>query len=165
MIKRIAAHFVFPVSSPPFAKGIIEVDQDGTVVRLIRTEGKLLEMAGMEFHNGILCPAFVDVFHEFSPVTLFKHLHQLVDFQSAMPEITMGYQGILEWMKAIQSANSKVSLENLIRLFSLEPAKVLGRQNDLGTLDPGKHPGILLIDRMDYRNLRLSRDSRVKRLI
>lgn len=165
MISRFAAHFIFPVSSAPIAKGTIEVDREGTIVRLIRPEGGLREMAGMEFLNGILCPAFVDVSREFPPDTLFKYLPKLRRFEEVMPVMRTGYEGILEWMKTIQLKDSEISLQDLIGLFCLERAKILGRQDELGTLDPGKRPGILLIDRMDYRNLRLSPNSRVKRLI
>jgi len=119
MIKKIAAHFIFPVSSAPIAKGIIELDQDGTIVRLIRTEGGLREMAGMEFLNGILCPAFVDVFREFPPDTLFKYLPKLRDFEAAMPVAKTGYEGILEWMKSIQLSGGELSLQDLIGLFCL----------------------------------------------
>jgi hypothetical protein len=165
MTRRIAAHYVFPVSRPPIAKGIIEANGQGMILRLIVPENGLREMAGMEFHNGILCPAFGDISGEFTSHALFESFPLFNEFKKVMPSQLAGYQGVLEWMKAIQRANSKVSLDDLIRLFSLETARVLGCQDEMGTLDPGKRPGILLIDRMDYRNLKLSPDSRVKRLI
>ncbi len=165
MTRRIAAHYVFPVSHPPVAKGIIEADGQGMILRLIVPEHGLREMAGMEFHNGILCPAFADISGEFTSHALFESLPFFHEFKEVMPPRLTGYQGVLEWMKAIQQANSQVSLDDLIRLFSFETARALGRQDERGTLDPGKRPGILLIDRMDYRHLKLSPDSRVKRLI
>jgi cytosine/adenosine deaminase-related metal-dependent hydrolase len=165
MIRRIAAHFVFPVSSSPIAKGMIEVDHDGTIVSLVNPEGELREMAGMVFHNGIICPGFIDLFREFPSNKLFERFPRFRKYEAAMPIGRTGDQGILEWMKTIQLSVCEISLEELFRLFILEPAKVLKREDELGTLDPGKRPGILLIDRMDYRNLRLSQDSRVKKLI
>lgn len=165
MTRRIAAHYIFPVSRPPVAKGIIETGEKGTIVRLIVPEHGLREMANMEFQNGILCPAFVDIFHEFPSHMLPEHLPRLAEFQDIMPSRATGDQGVLAWMKAIQRTNGNISLDDLIRWFTLEAARALGRQDGLGTLDPGKRPGILLIDRMDYRQLKLSPESRVKRLI
>lgn len=165
MINRFAAHFVFPVSSSPIAKGMIEVDRDGTVINLIRPEGGLRELAGMEFHNGIICPGFIDLLREYPEDELFEHFPIFLKYKAFLPVHRTGDKGMLEWMKSIQLSVNEISLEELIRLFILEPVLSLGRQEELGTLEPGKRPGILLIDRMDYLNLRLSEDSRVKRLI
>jgi hypothetical protein len=166
MISRFAAHFVFPVSSSPIAKGIIEVDRNGTVINLIKPEGGgLRELAGMEFHNGIICPGFIDLLREYPADELFEHFPIFLKYKAFLPVNRTGDKGMLEWMKSIQLSGNEISLEELIRLFILEPVVSLGRQAELGTLEPGKRPGILLIDRMDYLNLRLSDDSRVKRLI
>lgn len=165
MISRFAAHYVFPVSSAPIAKGMIEVDHDGTIVNLIRPEGGLRELARMEFHNGIVCPGFLDLFREYLESEFFERFPALLKYKAILPVISTGDKGILEWMKSIQLSDSKISLEELFHMLILEPVTGLGRQAELGTLDPGKRPGIMLIDRMDYRNLRLSDDSRVKRLI
>ena len=165
MISRFAAHFVFPVSGSPIAKGMIEVDRDGTVINLIRPEGGLHELAGMEFHNGIICPGFIDLLREYPADELFEHFPIFLKYKAFLPVNRTGDKGMLEWMKSIQLSGNEISMEELIRLFILEPAVSLGRQTELGTLEPGKRPGILLIDLMDYRNLRLSENSRVKRLI
>jgi len=165
MISRFAAHFVFPISSPPIAKGMIEVDHDGTVVNLISPEGGLRELARMEFRNGIICPGFIDLFREYPENEFFERFSDFLRYKALLPVHPTGDRGILEWMKAIQLSDGKISLEELFRMLILEPAAALGREAELGTFDPGKRPGIMLIDRMDYRNLRLSEDSRVKRLI
>lgn len=164
-MKKFAAHFVFPVSASPIAKGIVEVDPSGKIMQLIRPNGDLTEMAGMEFHNGILCPAFVNLFEEFTLLKFFTLFPELKEYESLLPHQHNGERAILEWMKAIQLKNGKLSLEKLIRLFSYESAKAIDLQNELGTLEPGKRPGLLLISNMDYSNLRLTENSRLKRLI
>ncbi|MGV8134645.1 MAG: hypothetical protein AB2L20_05485 [Mangrovibacterium sp.] len=165
MITRLAAHFIFPVSGAPIAKGIIEVEHDGTIVNLISPEGELRELAHMEFHNGIICPGFIDLFREYSENELFECFPKLLKYKGMLPADRTGDRGMLEWIKSIQLSDTGIDLEELFRMFILDPATALGKQAKLGTLDRGKRPGILLIDRMDYRNLRLSKDSRVKRLI
>jgi len=164
-MNRLAAHFIFPLTSSPVAKGMIEVDDDGTIVSLHHPEGELREMAGMVFYNGIICPGFIDLFTEFPSDKLFEYLPGFLKYKVMFPFNRTGDKGVFEWIKAVQLSDDEISLEELLRLFILEPARILKRQEESGTLAPGKRPGLMLIDRMDYRNLRLSPDSRVKRLI
>ncbi len=161
-MKRFAAHFVFPVYEPPFSKGIVETDEAGNILGLVDTKGELMELAGMEFHNGIICPAFV--FPEnpswnfyFSRFPFLKKYERLV--QGEIP----GDRTVLEWMKAVQKEDN-LSMELLIRVFTLDSARAVG-EHHLGTLEPGKRPGLILIGRIDYPTMKLTEGSRLKRLI
>jgi len=164
-MKKFAAHFVFPGNSAPVPGGIVETDADGTVLRLIQPRNDLRELAGMEFHNGILCPAFVSLPDPFSPDLFFSYFPGLKVFESFLPDRPTDERRILEWMKAIQLTTGSLSLEQLIRQFAYEPARVSGRLNERGSLEPGKRPGLILIDHIDYPNLQLTENSRLKRLI
>ncbi|WP_423129594.1 hypothetical protein [Gaoshiqia sp. Z1-71] len=164
-MKKFAAHLIFPVSSPPISKGIVEVDRDGTISRLIAPEAGLQEMAGMEFHNGIICPAFVNLFERMELPEFFSHFPELKEFEFLIPVKRSDDRDILNWMKAIQMQSSAFTLDELIGLFTIRSARIAGLQNERGTLDEGKQPGLLLISQMDYRNLQLSDNSRLKRLI
>ncbi len=164
-MKKFAAHFVFPVSSKPITKGVVEVDNAGKISRLISHENGLQEMAGMEFHNGIICPAFCNLFEDFTTLKFFFIFPELQKFEQLLPANLTGDKAILEWMKAIQLSDPTMRLEDLIRKFTLESAKVIDLQNEIGTLEPGKRPGLLLLYNMDYQNLLLTENSRLKRLI
>ena len=59
-IRFLSAHYVYPVSSPPLKNGIVCVDDDGCIVDVIDTGGKLEEHEKLEFYNGILVPGFVN---------------------------------------------------------------------------------------------------------
>ena len=59
-MRYLSAHYVFPISSPPFRNGIICVNDDGCIVDVIDTGGKLDERERLEFYNGILVPGFVN---------------------------------------------------------------------------------------------------------
>jgi aminodeoxyfutalosine deaminase len=59
-MRKISANYLFPVSSKPLKNGIVEVADDGTIVRLIDTGGELIEQAGIEFYNGVIVPGFVN---------------------------------------------------------------------------------------------------------
>lgn len=59
-LRYLSAHYVFPVTSPPLRYGILCVNDDGCVVDVIDTGGKLEEREKLEFYNGILVPGFVN---------------------------------------------------------------------------------------------------------
>lgn len=59
-MRYLSAHYVFPVSSPPLKKGIVCVGNNGVIVDIIDTGGKLEEREKCEFYNGILTPGFVN---------------------------------------------------------------------------------------------------------
>jgi len=59
-VKKIAATYVFPISSPPLKNGILILDDNGEVLELVDTKGHLSEEAGLEYYNGILVPGFVN---------------------------------------------------------------------------------------------------------
>ena len=59
-MRRLSAHYIFPVDSPPIKNGIVEVDNDGTILNIIDTQGERKETANTEFYNGILIPGFIN---------------------------------------------------------------------------------------------------------
>jgi len=72
---------------------------------------------------------------------------------------------ILEELKTIQKAYPETRLEDLIRWATLNGAKALGEEMNLGALEPGRKPGLLLVRDVDLVNLRLLPESNVTRLI
>jgi Cytosine deaminase and related metal-dependent hydrolases len=72
---------------------------------------------------------------------------------------------ILSEMKIIQEHFPSVKLEDLIRWATINGAEALGEGDTFGTLEPGKKPGLLLIEDADLVNLKLLPETTVKRLI
>ena len=58
-VRRVAADYIFPVSGPPLKNGIIEFDEQGKILSLTDTHGKLTELSGLEYYNGVLVPGFI----------------------------------------------------------------------------------------------------------
>ncbi len=59
-MRKISAHYVFPVTSRPLKNGILILDNNGEIIDIIDTYGQLREEASLEFYNGILVPGFIN---------------------------------------------------------------------------------------------------------
>ena len=59
-MRRITAHYIFPVNKPPLKYGILEVDGNGMITDIIDTGGRLREEFNLEFYPGIILPGFVN---------------------------------------------------------------------------------------------------------
>lgn len=56
-MRKIAANYVYPANSEPIKNGVIEVNEQGTIISLQPLEK---EQANVEFYNGVLVPGFVN---------------------------------------------------------------------------------------------------------
>ncbi len=54
-MRKIAADYIFPISSPPIKTGTVTIDKDGTILSV---EEGISE--GAEYHAGIICPGFIN---------------------------------------------------------------------------------------------------------
>ena len=86
MTRKLSAHYIFPVSSEPIRNGIIEVDDTGRILQIIRHENEIKELSGVEFYNGILVPGFVnthchlELSHLKNKVAQHTGLHEFVNY-------------------------------------------------------------------------------------
>jgi cytosine/adenosine deaminase-related metal-dependent hydrolase len=72
---------------------------------------------------------------------------------------------ILGELKLLQEAAPSIALDEIIRWATINGARALKMEDSLGSIEPGKKPGLLLIEGADLDGLRLRRDSRVRRLL
>jgi len=59
-LKRFSANYIFPINGAPIKNGIVVIDDNNEIVEIIDPKGEALELASMEFHNGIIVPGFVN---------------------------------------------------------------------------------------------------------
>jgi len=135
-VRKIAASYIFPCNGKPLKNGILVCENDGTVVEIIDTSGNLNEQAELEFYSGILVPSFVNV----------KSSHPKSNHQ----------QLILAEMLALQQSSPELTLEELLKLKT---------DNCAGGFEKGKKSGVNLISGIDFKNMKLTGNSRIKRLI
>ena len=58
-MRKIAANVVYSCIDKPIKFGHLVVDDDGTILDIVDTGGKLIEEEGLEYHNGVLVPGFI----------------------------------------------------------------------------------------------------------
>jgi len=72
---------------------------------------------------------------------------------------------ILEEIKHIRKGSSVFSFEDLLRFATLNGAKALGFQAQLGSIEKGKHPGLNLLSHVDIEKLDIQDSTQVKNLL
>lgn len=75
-----------------------------------------------------------------------------------------GSLSMISEMKLLQDAAPHVPLEEILRWATINGARALKMENTLGSIEPGKKPGLLLLEPVDLVNMRLLPESRVSRL-
>ena len=59
-MKHFSAQYIFTNDGPPLKRGIVTVENDGTITGVEDSDGNLSEKTSVEFHNGIIIPGFVN---------------------------------------------------------------------------------------------------------
>ncbi|PKQ62837.1 hypothetical protein BZG02_11625 [Labilibaculum filiforme] len=80
-MRKIAANYIFPVTSEPLRNGIIILDSENKIVDLIDTKGDFKEISNLEFYSGVLIPGLVDVFTLLSISSFSK-----IDFEACLQD-------------------------------------------------------------------------------
>lgn len=86
-MRKIAANYIFPVTTAPLKNGILVLDEKNYIIDLIDTKGEFKEIQNLEFYSGVIVPGFVDVFtllafSSFSQENFTDCLHS--DFTTAL---------------------------------------------------------------------------------
>jgi len=59
-MRTLSAHYIFDGKGNFLKNGIVKIDDQGTILELIDTNGNLQESEGIEFYNGIITPGFIN---------------------------------------------------------------------------------------------------------
>jgi cytosine/adenosine deaminase-related metal-dependent hydrolase len=100
MIKKIAAHYILPISDKPIRNGVITYDETGKILEISQPSFNVQEIAGIEFYSGILVPGFVNT-----------HCHlELSHLKSKLP-MHAGLHGFVSKINIIREADEETILK------------------------------------------------------
>jgi hypothetical protein len=141
-MRKLSAYYVFPIVSVPLPFGIIETEDNGTIIRIVDTGGDLKELSKLEYYQGILLPGIV---------------MDAIDL--TIPE------EICQYIFDMQKNSPGMTLNEIIRTLTLDGARKICLENRLGSLEAGKKPGIQFIDNVDLENMKITAESKLWDLI
>lgn len=81
-MRKLSAHYIFPSNRPPIKYGILVLDDEGRLIDIIDTGGKLKEESNTEFYSGILVPGFVNTHCHIE----LSHLHNLIPRETGITD-------------------------------------------------------------------------------
>jgi len=113
----------------------------------------------------VLCPnSNLYIENQLPPVTLFceENLNICLGTDSLASNHKLS---VLDEMITLQLNFSELELENLVQWASLNGAKALQIDATFGSFEVGKNPGINLILGVDFKTMKLTDKSKVRRLI
>jgi cytosine/adenosine deaminase-related metal-dependent hydrolase len=112
-----------------------------------------------------LCPrSNIYIENKLPPVEMLSDLH--CDIVIGTDSLSSNHTlSILEEMKVIQGAFPRITLGEIITWATINGARALDEAETFGSIEPGKKPGLLLIEDLDLHKMKLSKESRVKRIV
>ena len=130
------------------------------------TDKNSIELATKTFSNPFwaLCPL--------SNIFIHKALPPVEMLRREKAAITLGTDSLssnrvlsmIEEMKIIQRYFPSVPLNEIIGWATINGAKFLGKESELGSIETGKRPGIVLLENLEIENFRLLPESTSRRL-
>ncbi|MDD2596046.1 MAG: amidohydrolase family protein [Bacteroidales bacterium] len=112
-----------------------------------------------------LCPLSNWFIHrKLPPINLLRdnHLNICIGTDSLSSNLLLS---MIDEIRCIQDHFKELNLCEILKWATLNGACAIGRESRFGSLDPGKQPGIVLIDNVDLNSLKLTNNSKSTRLI
>jgi aminodeoxyfutalosine deaminase len=102
-MRFLSAAYVFPVSSPPIASGILVLDEKGMVKDVLKPGKAEVPAESIEHFDGILCPGFVNA-----------HCHLELSWAKGLIESGTGLDGFLRVLDSLRQNGLPVNPEEAI---------------------------------------------------
>ena len=112
-----------------------------------------------------LCPnSNLYIENKLPPISLFQN--EKLNICLGTDSLASNHQlSILTEMITLQQNFPEIELTELITWATINGAKALGIEQDFGSFESGKKPGVNLISGVDFKSMKLTGKSKVKRLI
>lgn len=158
---------VFTCDGKPLVFGHIVVDDDGTIIDIVDTGGKLIEEEGLEYHNGVLVPGFIIESKTDVDAANVKRMRNMTGVQFETKDVkNIAYNTrelVVNQMFGAQLSGA--SFADALANATIEPARMLGVDDKLGCFKKGANPGVVLLYPFDFVNVKMRHDTLSKRLV
>ena len=108
-MRKIGANYIITNVGEPLHNAYLEIDDQGTILQVVETNGDLHEIANLEFYNGILTPGFVNT-----------HAHLELSFMKGSIEQKKGLPHFIASLKTIREKANKKDIETAIETANEE---------------------------------------------
>lgn len=166
-MRKIAANLIFPCDGKIIKFGHVIVDDDGTIVDVVDTGGKLVEEEGLEYHNGVLVPGFLVDGTNASTSEKDLRIRTISGVQKEIVDVkNIEYntkEPVVNQMFNEQLDN--MTFSDALYKATIEPATVIGEAETLGCFKKGAKPGVVLLYPFDFVNEKMRHDTLSKRLV
>ncbi len=189
-MRKIAAHYILHPDGSVGKFPVIVFDKHGTIIE-IRERSKFIEEPSLELVNGFLCPGFIDFFQssvlDKEKLEIKKYINRQIISGVKVLGVSEGdYTHIIQYrtkdisftktsMGFSKSQNKFNSLFDLLKInqcgldllmkYTVENANILEVNDQFGSLEVGKRPGIIAISGMDYDIMRLTDSAKIKLIV
>jgi N-acetylglucosamine-6-phosphate deacetylase len=189
-MRKIAANIVYVSSNKFLNKAIVTLDDNGIITEITDTKGRLDEQPNLEFYNGILTPAFVYAQQQYSYSRVLNYFgneslanyvfdiltnhrainnsfmqNYFINYKTGENDLPLISVNSIEMLATIAINFPSIPLPELLKLITSNGAKILGVDKVVGSIDVGKKPGLNLLENVDLLSLKLTANTKVKRLI
>ncbi len=96
MIRKIAAHYLYPIHDKPIKNGIITIDETGKILDISQSSGSMDRIAGLEFYSGILVPGLINT-----------HCHLEISHLKSMIPMHTGLTGFISQINRSRQADAE----------------------------------------------------------
>ena len=157
-MRKFSAQYIITNAGPPLKRGIVTVAGDGTIEGVEDTGGSPEESEGIEFHNGLIVPGFVnchchlelshmkDIIPPRTGLAQFLKLFKearidepaVIEASAAGADASMYSDGIVLCGDICNTAGtfdlkrrSRIKYISLLEVFGIEPSKALRRMTEI----------------------------------
>ncbi len=166
-MRKISANIIFPCSDKPIMFGHVVVDDDGTILDVVSTGGKLVEEEGLEYHNGVLVPGFIIDATNADMSDRGIRMRSLAGVEKDVTEANQLPYNAKEPVvnQMFDKQTDGLTFAQSLNMATIEPAKALGIDNQFGCFKKGTKPGVILLYPFDFVNNKMRHDTLSKRLV
>lgn len=153
MSRKLTAQYIFTVHDAPLKRAVIFVDDSLLISAISAPDQEIDTIERLEFYDGVFIPALI-------PCGDNKLMAQWVEFISfkGHRQWTSYYNIALSLFGEMKQKQRNTPFSEVLEDYTLKSSEILGL-NLLGSLEPGKSPGILHIRNFDFKNLKLTEES------